>query len=242
MYSWHGGAVTVEDSVATAAPLSGTLLRSAFMPSISTVTLGVIRLRDRTLYLGPVAIHRFGPPRITPNSVTWPITGGLLTAAPGGSLTIESTATELKATVDGYRPMLPRSIYEQTQLRLHHALVRLQLLRLAELKPPGEPASISSRATAAGIDLAVCAGLALVLVRRRRFRAFANIAAGYHIVCWTTSGRTLGGLVVGQRVVALDGSRLSPVQAALRLAALPLTWLSRRPVHDEIAATTVVND
>lgn len=242
MYSWHGGAVTVEDSVATSAPLSGGMLRSAFMPSISTVTLGIIRLRDRALYLGPVAIHRFGPPRTATNSVTWPITGGLLTASPGGSLTIESTATELKATVDGYRPMLPRSIYEQTQLRLHHALVRLQLLRLAELNPPGKPASLGSRASAAGIDLAVCASLALVLARRRRFTAFATIAAGYHVACWTTSGRTLGGLITRQRVVALDGSRLSLVQAALRLAALPLSWLSRRPVHDEIAATTVVGD
>ena len=218
------------------------MLRTAFMPSISTVTLGIIRLRNRALYLGPVAIHRFGPPIVATNSVSWPITGGLLTAAPGGSLTIESTATELMATVDGYRPMLPRSIYEQTQLRLHHALVRLQLLRLAKLNPPGEPASLRSRATAAGIDLAVCAGLALVLARRQRLKAFANIAAGYHIACWTTSGRTLGGLVAGQRVLALDGSRVSMVQAALRLAAMPLAWLSRRPVHDEIAATTVVVD
>lgn len=212
------------------------------MPSIETVTLGIIRLRERTLYLGPIAMHRFGPPKVGRNSVTWPITGGLLTASAGGSFTIESTATQLKATVEGYRPMLPRSIYEHTQLPLHHALVRVQLLRLAELDQPSEPASQGSRAAAAGIDAALCAGVALVLARRRRLRAFLNIAAGYHLACWTVSGRTVGGRVMRQRVVARDGSRLSPLQAALRLAALPLAWLSRRPVHDDIAATTVVSD
>lgn len=242
MYSWHAGAVTVADAVPAAATLSGDWLRTAFMPSIQTVTLGAIRLRDRALYLGPVAVHRFGPPEVARNSVTWPITGGILTASPGGRFTIESTATELKATVEGYRPMLPRPLYERTQLRVHHALVRLQLLRLAELAPPGEPASLGSRATAAGIDAAVCAGLALVLARRRRFSTFVGIAAGYHLACWTVSGRTLGGRVMRQKVVAVDGSRIAPLQAALRLAAIPLALLSRRPVHDDIAATTVIDD
>ena len=59
---------------------------------------------------------------------------------------------------------------------------------------------------------------------------------------WTTSGRTLGGRLVGQRVVSIDGSRLSLLQSALRLAALPLSALRRYPAHDDIAATTVVED
>lgn len=237
-----GGAVTVEDAVPASVQLSGQFLRTAFMPSISTVTLGLVRLRDRTQYVGPVPIHTFGPPSVKKNSVTWPILGGLLAAAPGGSITVVSTPTELRARVDGYRPMLPRSIYQQTQLRLHHALVRVQLLRLAELAPPGEVAGLGSRAAAAGIDVAVCAGLTLAFARRRRLGAFVRIAAGYHLACWSTSGRTLGGRVMGQRVVSVDGSRLSLFQSALRLAALPLAALRRYPAHDDIAATTVVSD
>ena len=45
-----------------------------------------------------------------------------------------------------------------------------------------------------------------------------------------------------QRVVSSDGSRLSLIQAALRLAALPLSALRRYAAHDDIAATTVVED
>lgn len=233
MHSWHGGAVTVEDSVPASAPLSGDLLRTAFMPSISTVTLGLIRLRDRTQYLGPVTIHTFGPPKVAKNSVTWPIVGGLLAGAPGGTITIESSASELKARVEGYRPVLPRSIYEQTQLRLHHALVRVQLLRLAELAQPGEAVEVGSRVAAAAIDLAACAGFSLVLARRGRVGAFLRIALAYHVVSWTTTGRTLGNRVMRQRVVSLDGSRVSLLQAALRLAS---------PFRDDVSATTVIQD
>ena len=233
MHSWHGGAVTVEDSVPATAPLSGDLIRTLFMPSISTVTLGLIRLRDRTQYLGPMTIHTFGPPQVTRNSVTWPILGGLLAASPGGSITIESSSTELKARVEGYRPMLPRPIYEQTQLRLHHALVRVQLLRLAELAPPGEPAELGSRLAAAAIDIAACAGFALVLARRKRVGGFLRIAVAYHVVSWTTTGRTLGGRVMRQRVVSLDGSRVSLMQAALRLLS---------PFREDVSATTVIQD
>lgn len=174
--------------------------------------------------------------------MSWPITGGLLTASPGGQLTIESTGTEVKARVEGYRPMLPRRIYEATQLRLHHSLVRIQLLRLAGLAPPAQPASPASRFGAAAIDVAVCAGMALVLERRRPARAFVRIAIGYHLVSWSTSGQTIGGRVMRQRVVASDGGRVSLVQAALRLAALPLAAVRRYAAHDDIAATTVVTE
>jgi uncharacterized RDD family membrane protein YckC len=47
-------------------------------------------------------------------------------------------------------------------------------------------------------------------------------------------------MVMRQRVVAVDGSRISPLQAAVRLAALPLSWILRRPVHDEFAGTEVI--
>jgi uncharacterized RDD family membrane protein YckC len=69
-----------------------------------------------------------------------------------------------------------------------------------------------------------------------------GIAAAYHIACWSTSGRTLGGLVAGQRVVAVDGSRPTVMQSAVRLLTLPLSWVSRRAVHDELAGTEVITD
>jgi len=239
---WVDGTVTVEDSVASSISLGGDLLRTTFLPSITTVTLGLVRMRDRSLYLGPVRLITFGPPKMSSTSVSWPIDGGLLVASAGGRFTIESAGGLLRATLDGYNPMLPRSVYEATQLRLHHGLVRVQLLRLAGLPPPQAQPAPASRAAAAAIDAAVCAGLALVLARRRRVRAFTGIAIGYHLACWTTSGRTVGGRVMRQRVVSIDGSRLSLVQAALRLAALPISALQRYPAHDDIAATTVVED
>ncbi len=236
------GTVTVEDTVASSMSLSGDLLRTTFLPSITTVTLGLIRMRDRSLCLGPIRLITFGPPKMSSTSASWPIEGGLLVASAGGRFTIESSGGSLKATLDGYQPMLPRSIYEATQLRLHHGLVRVQLLRLAGLAPPQARPAPASRVAAAAIDGAVCAGLALVFARRHRVRAFAGIAIGYHLACWATSGRTLGGRVMRQRVVSIDGSRLSLIQAALRLAALPLSALRRYAAHDDIAATTVAED
>src|SRR5438477_75735 len=53
-------------------------------------------------------------------------------------------------------------------------------------------------------------------------------------------GLTAGGLLLRQRVVAVDGGPVTPGQALLRLAALPLSWLRLRAVHDEIAGTDVV--
>ena len=120
--------------------------------------------------------------------------------------------------------------------------MRVQLLRLAGLPPQKVQPALASRVAAAAIDAAVCAGMALVFARRHRVRAFTGIAIGYHLACWTTSGRTLGGRLMSERVVAIDGSRLSLLQSALRLAALPLSALRRYPAHDDIAATTVVED
>ena len=225
--------MTVEDAVATAAPLSGDLLRREFMTSISAVTLGIVTMRDRSLRIGPVELIRFGPPRTSAHGVSWPIAGGLLAAAQGGQFEITSEGGRLRATLDGYRPRLPRALYEQTQLRLHHGLVRIQLLRLAEYPPPGEPASLGARVAAAAIDIAACAGFSLVLARRRRFGAFLRIAAAYHVVSWSTTGRTIGGRIMRQRVVSVDGSRLSLVQALLRLAS---------PFRDHVSATTVIQD
>src|ERR1051326_4705991 len=152
--SWQDGAVTVEDAVPASFALSGDVLRTTFLPSIGTVTFGAVRMRDRSMRLGPLTLIRFGPPKISQHAVSWPIEGGLLAAMPGGRFGIEAGGGELKATLEGYRPMLPRSIYELTQLRLHHAVVRVQLLRLAALVPPGDPVPPGARMASAGIDAA----------------------------------------------------------------------------------------
>lgn len=190
-------------------------------------------MRDRSLRIGPVELIRFGAPKTTAHGVSWPIAGGLLVAAPVGRFDIKSENGRLTATLNGYMPALPRALYEQTQLRLHHGLVRVQLLRLAEYAPLGEGASVGTRVAAAAIDVAACAAFSLVLARRRRFGAFLRIAAAYHVVAWSTTGRTLGSRVMRQRVVSVDGSRISLVQALLRLVS---------PFRDHVSATTVIQD
>jgi len=74
----------------------------------------------------------------------------------------------------------------------------------------------------------------------RRLRWAAALAAVYHLGCWSLTGRTVGALVTGQRLVSVDGSPVAPWQAVLRLAALPLAVLACRAVHDEAAATEVI--
>jgi uncharacterized RDD family membrane protein YckC len=82
--------------------------------------------------------------------------------------------------------------------------------------------------------------VASVIGRRRRIPVLIGVALGYHLACWTLSGRTIGGAVMKQRVVAVDGSRLSAGQAIVRLVSLPLAAVRRRKVHDEIAGSDVV--
>jgi uncharacterized RDD family membrane protein YckC len=143
--------------------------------------------------------------------------------------------------VDGYRPMLPMALYRLTQLPIHHLHARLLLLRVRGRRPaPGVPAAPAKRLAAAAIDLGFCASLAAMSGKRGRLPALVGIAVGYHLACWSLGGRTLGGLVMGQRVVAVDGSRLSPGQALVRLGALPAAALRLRAEHDQAAGTDVV--
>src|SRR5205807_10153283 len=104
----------------------------------------------------------------------------------------------------------------------HHPMVtRLVLLTLLGRSPaPGVPAGPAGRVAASGIDIALCAALALT-VRRGRPAAFAGLAAAYHVVCWATTGRTLGAWLLGQRLVAVDGSAPSGPQAIVRLLTIP---------------------
>jgi uncharacterized RDD family membrane protein YckC len=149
----------------------------------------------------------------------------------------------LVASLEGYAPRLPRFIYALTQLPIHHLVMRLHLLRARGRVPsPGVPAAPTRRFAAGAIDIGLCAAVALLAGRRRRVPAFAGLAIGYHVACWSSSGRTVGGLVAGQRVVSVDGSRVSIGQSLVRFLALPLAALRLRAVHDEISGTEVISD
>ena len=236
-----GGGVLVDDGVRSPRPVTGPWLEQHFLAAITEVTFGLITLRDRALFAGPVPLLAFGAPVVGAADVSWPITGGVLAASAGGTLSARSAGGRLEARVEGYRPMLPLGLYRLTQLRLHHALVRMQLLALRGRRPaPGVPAEATRRALAGAVDVALCACVALALSRKRPISAFAGIAAGYHVAAWTSSGRTLGGVLMGQRVVAVDGSRPSLTQSLLRFALLPIAAARMRGIHDEVAATDVI--
>lgn len=240
---WVDGRVSVEDSVEMQRAPRGSLLRDSFLPGMSTLTMGLVRAEKSSLRFGPLELLRFGRPRVTGTAVEWSIEGGLLAGAPGGTWRLHSSSGRLVASVNGYRPLLPAAVYSVTQLPLHHLLTRLYLLRLRGRDPaPGVTATSSSRMRASLVDLALCATLAGMAGRRRRVRTVLGIAVVYHVACWSLTGRTLGGLVMRQRVVTVDGSRLSPAQALVRLFALPLSLIRGRPDHDEIACTDVVVD
>jgi len=155
---------------------------------------------------------------------------------------VQASGGQVEATVAGYTPSLPRPIYDFTHLQVHQLFTRLYLLRLRGRQPaPGPRASSEDRFRAASVDVAFCLTLARVTGRPRWGRTLA-IAIAYHVACWSTSGRTLGGVVMRQRVVSVDGSRLTPAQSLLRLALLPASWLMHRPLHDDLAATDVIID
>src|SRR5579859_1725365 len=240
---WMDGEVTVEDRVQSARVVSGEALRDGFFDAAATLSLGLIRMSGGSLHVGPFEVIRFDLPATTSHSVSWPIDGGMLAGAPGGYLEVRSTDGQIVARVEGYRPRLPKAVYVLTQLPLHHALARLQLLRLRGRRPvPGVPADVSGRLAAGLIDAGICTGVALTVARRRRLRALLAIAAGYHIAGWAVSGQTVGGAIMRQRVVSVDGSRPSLSQAALRFVTLPLAAIRLRALHDEIASTDVITD
>jgi hypothetical protein len=239
----NGGEVSTHDSVAISQKPTGGELRDRYLHDIQDLTLGLVRTRGNSLYLGPVELLRFGLAAVTSSAVEWPIEGGITARAPGGSFRIEAAGGRVTASVDGYRPRLPLPLYAVSQLPVHHLLTRLYLLRVRGREPaPGTAAAPRDRRRAAAVDVAFCFMLAGIAGKRRRLPLLLGIAAAYHVACWSTSGRTLGGLVVGQRVVAVDGSRPTVMQSAYRLLALPLAWVTRRPIHDELAGTEVIVD
>jgi RDD family len=235
------GRVTTQDSVAIPRPVTGRELRDGYLHDIQDLTFGLVRDRGNAFYVGPLELLRFGSPTVTASAVEWPIEGGILARAVGGSFRIEASGARVVASVDGYRPRLPLPVYALSQLPVHRLLTRLYLLRVRGREPaPGVTAAPRDRIRAAAVDVAFCITLAGLAGRRRRLPILLGVAAAYHVACWSSSGRTLGGLVMRQRVVAVDGSRLTVMQSAFRLLTLPLAWVARRPIHDELAGTDVI--
>jgi hypothetical protein len=234
--------LSTADSIEVRTLPTGTQLRDGYVEAVRALTFGLVRLRDNSVVFGPVEILRFGRPKITEHAVDWPIEGGILSARPGGTLRIRASKGRVEATVSGWTPRLPRPIYALTQLQVHLLFTRLYLLRLRGREPaPGTRATSSERFDAAAVDVALCLTLARLFGRPRLKRTLA-IAAVYHVACWSITGRTFGGVVMRQRVVAVDGSRVSAAQALFRLVLLPVSWVTRRPVQDELAATEVIVD
>jgi RDD family len=235
------GEVTTQDSVAIVRAPTGRELRDGYLHDIQDLTLGLVRGHSNALYFGPLELLRFGTATVTDSAVEWPIEGGITALAAGGTFRIEASGGRLVASVDGFRPRLPMPLYAVSQLPVHHLLTRLYLLRVRGREPaPGAAAAPQDRIRAGAIDVAFCLTLAGLAGKRRRLPVLLGIAAAYHVACWSTSGRTLGGLVVRQRVVAVDGSRPTVMQSMVRFLALPLAWVARRPIHDELAGTDVI--
>jgi hypothetical protein len=237
------GKVSVDVSVAGGRSVPGIALRDAYLEEMRSLTLGLVQARGGSLYLGRLELIRFGPARVGSDAVEWPIEGGILARGAGGHLRLESTDGRLTSSVEGYRPLLPLPLYAVTQLPVHRLVTRLFLLRMRGREPArGMTADLDDRWRAAAVDLAFCATLAGLIGKRRKVPVMMGITAGYHLACWTLSGRTLGGLVMGQRVASIDGSRPSLEQSAVRLLAAPLAWFGDRTGHDQLASTDVVVD
>lgn len=136
----------------------------------------------------------------------------------------------------------------------------------------GQRAGLVSRTAAGLVDLFVGAtilvggylafALSLLVVRPRSFRwpapgttalviVGAAIVIVYLVAGWTTSGRTLGGQVMGLRVIGPDEATLTIGRASVRailcvLFPLGLLWVAvdrrGRGVHDLLLRTAVVYD
>jgi hypothetical protein len=235
--------VSTQDSVVISRAPSGRELRDSYMRDIQELTLGLVRADRGSLYLGPIELLRFGNARVSSSGVEWPIEAGFLVRAAGGHLRFEVVGNRVIGSVDGYRPLLPLPVYVLTQLPVHRLLTRLHLLRVRGREPAaGVPATRDNRMRAAAVDAAFCLTVSGVAGRRMRVGTFLGVAAVYHVACWSLSGRTLGGLVQGQRVVAVDGSRATITQSLLRLVVLPLAWVTGRPIHGELSGTEVIAD
>jgi len=136
----------------------------------------------------------------------------------------------------------------------------------------GHRAGVVTRTLAMGVDIAVVVGFLVgcwvgwaavrFLVSPEKFTwpapswivvvtAFDVVAVLYLTIAWATSGRTVGGLVLGVRVVNFRGRRMRPSGALLRALfcvffPIGLFWVavsrSNRSVQDVVLRTSAVYD
>jgi uncharacterized RDD family membrane protein YckC len=136
---------------------------------------------------------------------------------------------------------------------------------LAEAMPVAPPAAIAGdlalfpratfldRVAAFALDCLLVGIAVLVLDLSRHDGWFPLLLLAYHVGFWAWKGTTLGGIVVGLRVIRTQGTDLRFVDALVRglsslfsLAALGIGcfWMLQDPErqmwHDKIAATLVV--
>lgn len=229
------------DRVDLATPPPSETLRHRFFADLVRLTLGLVQVRGGGQYLGPIELIRLGEPSWEPEprgGGRWvhPVEGGLLVRRPGGTLSIGWEFGELIVEIEDFDSALPPLLYDFTQRPFHRFIARLSLLGMrGRMPPPVLPSDPLTRLAGGAIDVAVCIALARLFRRR-----VIEVAVPYHLAGWIAAGRTPGGFFTHQQVVAVDGTRLTPGQALLRLALLPLALLRLRAVHDEIAQTEVV--
>ena len=227
--------VASDDRVASPAPPNSARIRDRFTRDISRLTLGLVRGRRDGFYLGPAPLITLGPPASAGGTgVRWPITGGFLARRPGGEVGFVWDEGQLRGYVRGYAPSLPRWLYSVTQRLVHREITRLYLLRTRGREPlPGPPAPSDRRLGAVALDLALC-----WVVSGGRWRRFAGVAAGYHLAAWTLAGRTVGGALLDERLVSVDGSAVTIGQALARLVLVPFG----RARQDGVAGTAVIDE
>jgi uncharacterized RDD family membrane protein YckC len=114
-------------------------------------------------------------------------------------------------------------------------------------------ATFLDRAAAFALDCVLVA-IAAEMLDWSRFEGFYPfLLLVYHILFWTWRGTTMGGIIIGLRVIRTHGAELRPADAVVRglssifsIAALGIGcfWMLQDPEsqtwHDKIAGTLVV--
>src|SRR6266568_4345698 len=123
--TWDDGRVSTRATVAVARPVTGAKLRDSYLDAVRALTFGLVAMRWNCLVFGPLVLLRFGAPRVTRESVDWPIEGGLLAGRPGGHWRVQASGEQVEATLTGYTPRLPRLLYTVSHLQVHQLFTRL---------------------------------------------------------------------------------------------------------------------
>jgi hypothetical protein len=156
------GAVQFDQRVRSTRPLvelseAGALeLAERYWREVEAVTRGLVRARlvnggIELRLLGRWTLLRFATPETVVDECAalsrFPITGGLLARAPGGSISFAQSvqpAVELRATIDGFfprlggrpgRPAWTGGLYRHVQRRIHTAVSRRYFQRLIGDEP-----------------------------------------------------------------------------------------------------------